>query len=265
MLNIEDSGFHADEYATPDCPHCNGTGRKKEGNDLTSYSICPCVLLAIRQKTADLIIKKNFPKRAQKMSLANFNTGGIVQNERALKVARNFFNNWNQAKENGWVIGFFGQPRSGKTHLAISIARACTKRYLVRPQFLNLPEALRTERERYSNPDLPSALEAAKTAELLILDDLGAEYEKASNEQGRVSWLTEQLYSLLEARYMNQLPTIYTTNLTPGDMEARYSESEAWKRVYSRLTTAQVTDPIQVFLVPDAERRDPEAEKLLLS
>ena len=71
------------------------------------------------------------------MTLARFETGGISQNEKALVAARNFVDNFLRAQEEGWVLGLWGQPRAGKTHLAVAIAQACTKRYLVRPMLLN--------------------------------------------------------------------------------------------------------------------------------
>jgi len=215
-------------------------------------------------ETAEKVIRVAFSSRAQKMTFASFQTGDNVQNERALTVGKNFVDNWPRAVSQGWVLGFYGSPRAGKTHLAVAISQACVRRFLIRPMLLNLPKALRMERERYNNPTLLSPLQQAQEADLLILDDLGAEYERQGDDPSRVSWLTEQLYILLEERFQQNRPIIYTTNLTPSDMEKRYN-NEAWRRVYARLEAAQVTPPMEIFRVPGVEIADPEAKRLLFA
>ena len=131
------------------------------------------------------------------------------------------------------------------------------------PQLLNLPQALRAERERYSNPDAPSPLAEAKQATLLVLDDVGAEYQR-QEDTSRVSWLSEQLYDLLDTRLMSYRPIIYTTNLSPSDMERRF-DNEQWRRVYARLTDSEVCPPLEVLKVPGREQADPEAAALLFA
>jgi len=53
----------------------------------------------------------------------------------------------------------------------------------------------------------------ARTDEILILDDIGA--EKTSN------WVEEQLYALIDIRYRMNRSTIFTTNLTVKDLECK--------------------------------------------
>lgn len=252
------------KYANPNCKQCNGKGRAKTGPGITEWAVCPCAIVGQRLEAAERVIKVIFAPRAQEMTLETFKTGGSQQNERALLAARNFVDHWPRAQDNGWVLGFFGDPRAGKTHLATGIAQACIRRFLIRPMLLNLPKALNAERERYSRPDLPSPLKEAQKADLLILDDLGAEYERQAGDPSRVSWLSEQLYSLLDERFMEKRPIIYTTNLAPSDMEKRY-DNEAWLRVYARLKTAQVINPLEIFPVDELRIADPEAKALLLA
>jgi DNA replication protein DnaC len=249
-------------YAQKDCPRCGGRGRIRTGEGITDWAVCPCALFGQRKATAELLIAQTFPGRAREMTLASFNAGELAQNERALLVAGNFVDNYRRAREQGWVLGFWGPPRAGKTHLAVGIAQACAKRYLARAMLLNVPKALRAERERYSNPDLPSPFAQAALVDLLILDDLGAEYERQGDDRSRVSWVTEQLYGLLDERFMHSRPLIYTTNLAPSDMSRRYS-SEAWKRVYGRLMQAEVVDPLEIVPVAAAASLDPGAAELL--
>lgn len=251
-------------YANPNCPLCQGhPGRVKTGPGINDWAVCPCAILGQRIEAAKLRLKKALPERALQMTFAKFQTGGDPHNERALMVAQNFVDNWPKATKEGWALGFYGMPGAGKTHLAVAIAQAVTKRFNVTPQLMNLPKALRMERERFNNPSLPSPLLEAQKADLLILDDLGAEYERQGDDPSRVSWLTEQLYTLLDERFMQNRPLIYTTNLSPSDMERRY-DNEAWHRVWSRLERAQVTEkPLQVVPVPGVRATRSDAEALL--
>lgn len=202
-------------FAQPNCPRCKGEGRVRDGEGINDLAICPCALYGQRKAAAQAKVEKIFPPRARRMTLASSQSGGLAQNERALRVARNYVGNFLQAREEGWVLGYWGQPRTGKTHLAIAIAQAVTKRYLATPMLLDVPKALRQERARFNNPDLPSPLEIAALADLLVIDDLEAQYERQADDRSRVSWVSEQLYTLLDERFMHHRPTIYTTNLAP--------------------------------------------------
>lgn len=254
-------------YADPNCKHCKDSGhpgRVKTGPGINDWAVCACAILGQRQAAAQMMLEKALPERALKMTFSRFETGGNPKNVEALTVARNFVDNWPMAAGSGWALGFYGEPGSGKTHLAVAIAQAVAKRFNVAPQFMNLPKALRLERERFNHPEMSSPLLEAQQAGLLILDDLGAEYERQGDNPSRVSWLTEQLYSLLDERFMQNRPLIFTTNLRPSDMVRRY-DNEAWQRVWSRLERAQVTDPLEIVRVPGVSGVDPNAEALLFA
>lgn len=240
-------------FANPDCPLCHGRGRVKTGEGISSWAICHCAIVGQRRQTAERVIERSFPGKAKLMTLNSYQTGGIIQNETALKVAKNFVDNWATADQEGWMLGFYGVPQSGKTHLSVGIAQAITKRYLVKPLLMNLPKALRTERERYSNKEIVSQLGLGATADLLILDDLGAEYEAAGRDE--VSWLSEQIYTLLDERVMNNLPTVYTTNLTPPQLKAKY-DNEAGKRILGRIESASILPALKVEPVDSIRNKE---------
>lgn len=253
------------KYALADCRLCRGRGRVRTGEGITEWAVCPCAVARLRQSAAEKVLQTTLPPRALAMTLDSFQTGGFAQNERAEGAARSFVDHYDEARADGWVLGFYGEPRSGKTHLAVAIAQAATKRFLCKPYLLNLPRALRAERERFGDGGGASQLQEAAEADLLVLDDLGAEYEKASG--GGVSWISEQLYLLIDDRVMNNRPFVYTTNLSRSDMERKYS-GEAWQRVYARIREAEVHPggALEVVRVPDIrESRQSRAADLLFS
>lgn len=253
-------------FADPQCPKCHGKGKVKTGPGLLNSARCLCSIIGQHAYTAERMIRRDFPGRAAHMTFDTFQTGDSAFNERALKVARNFVDNYERASQKGWLLGFWGLPSAGKTHLAYAIAIEVTRRYLARAQVLNVVDMLRQEKKTWdrTDPDAPkrSPLDVAMNAPMLVLDDLGAEYTKASLDSGQVTWVYEQLYLLLDRRIMANRPTIYTTNLSPSDLERRL-DTDAGMRVWGRIERAQVAPPIEVKPVQGVNRQDPEDAKLL--
>lgn len=252
------------DNANPDCPACAGRGSIKVGELSGQWAICPCAIAGQRLAVANLRLEKALPSRARRMTLASFEPGTSQKNGKALKAARNFVEHYERASTEGWVLGFTGEPAAGKTHLAVGILQACMKRYGgTTGAYINVPQMLRDERERWRESDgSVSPIEQAISVDLLVLDDLGAQYERDA-EADKVTWVMEQLYTVLDARLMADRPTLYTTNMAWSDLKRRM-DNEAGKRVLSRIERAQVCPPLEVSAVEGVNRQTEEAARLLL-
>lgn len=226
------------QYAIPGCPICGGTGTftiREEGS--VRYALCQCTFYTQRKQAAQLRVDRLFPGRAGQMIFSTYDPGGDPENKLALKAAQRFVDQWHTACEAGWILGFSGQPRSGKTHLANAIAIELVNRYFINPYLLSVPRMLRMERERFNQDDsTPSPIELASNADLLVLDDLGAEYRKAGTP-GSISWVDEQLYLILDERIMFNRPTVYTSNLSAAQLATSFDEAG---RVAGRLMENQI-------------------------
>ena len=66
------------------------------------------------------------------------------------------------------------------------------------------------------------------TCDVLVLDDLGAEYLKQHGEEG---WPQDQLYRLLNARNLAGAPVVITTNHSQRELHQRLG-----RRIADRLT-----------------------------
>ncbi len=130
--------------------------------------------------------------------------------QRALEAARDFIKRY---MEDPYGLGllFTGPVGSGKTFLAASIANELMiKGYQV--LFLVVPDLLDELRATYkSEANELDLLDTARTMPVLILDDLGA--------HNYTEWSRNRLYSIINYRMNDQLPTIITTNLTLDEME----------------------------------------------
>jgi len=122
-------------------------------------------------------------------------------------------------------ITFASEPGRGKTHLAIGVGWAWIAIYLTPVKYWQTEQLLDAMKREFDAPrkgdydqPIPTAFETAERVPLLILDDLGA-------EKG-TEWATAKLQELIDYRYINRLPTVFTT---------MYAAQQLAKPIASRL------------------------------
>lgn len=138
-------------------------------------------------------------------------------------------------------LALVGQVGTGKTHLAVGVlaevADQWLKRYpqqvsyegeraTVRPglvlRFAVVPSLLDELRAGMAYGDRPDPLLELRSADLVVLDDLGRER--------MTDFAAERLYVLVNDRYNARLPTIVTSNSTPAQLA-----EQGYDAVLSRL------------------------------
>lgn len=132
---------------------------------------------------------------------------------------------YDEQRRPGLILhGPFG---TGKTGLAV----AALKRRLLddgggNALFLEVPamfEAMRAEYQAEPRPGRLSLLERAKAADILVLDDLGAER--------LTEWAQERLFQIVNYRSSHLAETIVTTNLKPSELAAHSGERIIWRLI----------------------------------
>jgi DNA replication protein DnaC len=122
---------------------------------------------------------------------------------------------------------FIGRAGLGKTHLSLAIAGKIIESgfNVVYDSAPDLFEKIEREHfgDRHNN-----TMETLKNAELLILDDVSAEWEHSS-------FHVSSFYNLLNTRMSRGLPMIISTNLDMNGLAERYTE-----RITSRLFTMNI-------------------------
>lgn len=119
-----------------------------------------------------------------------------------------------------------GKTGLGKTHLSLSIASAVLERgYSV--IYGSAPDLFRKiEQEHFGREHDDDTINLLQSTDLLILDDLGAEFDS--------QFYASVVYNLINSRLNANRPTIVSTNLDAAELNKRYGE-----RVTSRLFTME--------------------------
>ena len=183
------------------CPICDDTGWKPvEQNGVRRVERCDCWREAL---TVTRLADARIPPRYRRCDLDGFctNTDSLIA---AVRKARKFAETFPVVDKG---LFFLGKPGLGKTHLSVAILREVVRRTNARALFYDVRELLKDIRNTY-NPVVRSTelqvIQPVMEAELLVLDDLGA--EKTSE------WVEETLNLIVNTRYNEKRITIFTSN-----------------------------------------------------
>ena len=199
------------------CPHCRDTG-------FAMGERCSCLEQLVRQLAAEELNRSAF------LSLCNLEEFDLSyyqgeDRDRMGQIYRFCCAYAESFSLNSPNILMMGNTGLGKTHLSLGIAHAVINRgftvlYGMAPDFFE-----KIQDEHFGRGEAGAdTMGTLLSAELLVLDDLGAEYEGGFHQS--------TFYQILNARLNAGRPTIISTNLTPKQLESRYGA-----RVSSRLMT----------------------------
>ena len=156
-------------------------------------------------------------------SFDNFAVGYYPESERPrmsalLEHCREYAGDFSHNSRSMLMLGSTGL---GKTHLSVAIASEVAKKgfYVIYASAQSLIKQIEDEHFGRSDSD---TLGEIYRCELLVLDDLGTEFQSQFN--------TSVVYDIINTRILNSLPTIISTNLTTDGLRARYTD-----RIVSRI------------------------------
>lgn len=213
---LKDAGLPADYLETPyTCRKCSDSG-------FSGGKLCECHKQLLKQIAAEQLSKTSPLKLS---SFADFDLSFYEGTDRMI-MSKIFAYCKAYADDFGmdsYSLIMMGETGLGKTHLSLAIAGEAIKKgynviYGSAQSFFS-----RIENEHFNRTKANENTEETITeCDLLIMDDLGAEFS--------TSFTVSVFYNIVNNRMLAGKPTIISTNLTPPELESRYS-----RRVTSRL------------------------------
>lgn len=212
------------------CAICDDTGWKTiEVDGVSRVTRCECWQRAAVDRFAR---EAEIPPRYEACDLDNFHDYNDSLSK-AVGRARRFVREF-PAVDRGLL--FLGRPGLGKTHLAIACLKLAAHAKGMRGVFHDTRQLLRRIRQTYDPVTRRTETErdvvnAVIGTDLLVLDDVGA--ERATE------WVEEMLHLIVNTRYNERRPTIFTTNYpVEAPPDAKHAETLLERvgfRMYSRL------------------------------
>lgn len=208
------------------CPICHDTHWKSIVADGVEQVVrCDCWRGDLTKR---LMAEARIPPRFARAELETFEHDMDTQRA-AWRKATAFVESF-PVVERGLLL--YGRHGVGKTHLAIGILKACVRSKGARAFFFETRELLRLVRDTYNRSVEETEMEVLQpllAADLLVLDDLGAERTS--------EWVQETLGLVVNTRYNANRPTIFTSNLvdSPDNTDPRSFTFQLGARTRSRL------------------------------
>lgn len=158
-------------------------------------------------------------------------------NRRIASAAENYCRQWEQNRRDNNGLLFYGKPGRGKTTIACCIAnRLLDMGVSVKAMSVNdMIQRVKDSFDKNGQDGETELKREIKNADMLILDDLGAEY--------KTDWSAALVYEIIDARYRSQKPTIVTTNLTMFALCEHLTDNNGVSRAYDRLI--EILSPVE--------------------
>lgn len=262
-IMIEDVEFAYDsekEYIKDGHAYCKVCHERKDGDVMEFFGNKMILRVACK---CDREIEKQKKRREKRMEIERlkrtcFNsmrewsyTFENYQGEenQSLMIAKNFVKDYEKIKKENIGLLFYGSVGSGKTYLACSIANSLIEQYQISVKIRNFAQIINELQKSSFEFDKNAYIESLVNTSVLILDDLGIERD--------TSYAKEQVYNIVNSRYLKQKPTIFTTNLSYETIQ-NCKDSVEYQRIYSRI----IEMCIPVMVVGEDFRRFIQRDKL---
>ena len=137
-------------------------------------------------------------------------------------IVNAFVINFDAFRREGRGLYFYSDTKgTGKTMIACAVANEILKTHDISVKFINVTDYIELVKAKddSSRERVKSIIEAG----LLIFDDIGTQVENKE-------WITTALFQLIDKRYTDHLPTIFTSNVKMEDLK---TDSRISDRIYA--------------------------------
>ena len=198
------------------CDKCSDTG-------YNGSKFCDCFKSLCGKLAAEQLNRSSQLKLSSfdSFSLSYYSGENYTAMKNILEFAKQYAATFNSDSKS---ILMFGQTGLGKTHLSLAIADSVLRKgySVIYDSAINILRSI--EKEHFSYEHSSEMIDLVMNTDLLILDDIGTEYESP--------FYTATVYNIINTRLNCGKPSIISTNLDFNGIARRYD-----KRVMSRIVS----------------------------
>lgn len=170
-----------------------------------------------RMQDAKIELAKTQSLLGKRYANATFDSAEITpDNQNAYRTVKSYAEKYKTMLDKGYGFYVYGDNGCGKTHLIACLCNYLTEKgqKCIFTNFTNIANDIR--RTYNTNEITENVIDKYSRVPFLFLDDFGKEgYKKVNGETG---WIDEQLFTILNNRYNNMLPTIFSSNFSLADL-----------------------------------------------
>ena len=217
---LREYGFPED-FLSPvyECDKCRDTGYITN-RKCSCFRAAEINLIYEQSHIKSLLMTENFGA----LSYDYYAGEDLEKFTKAVQICQNFVKSFNKGYRN---LFFYGTVGTGKSFLSCCVAKELIDHGNLVLCF-SASQLFDILSKSTFDKDSPEAVAGISDdicgCDLLIIDDLGTELTN--------SFVSSQLFSCLNSRYLRKKATIITTNLSLGELRDRYSD-----RIFSRITS----------------------------
>lgn len=199
------------------------------GEERIVNCICQCTVNEMKKEEEE---RRNYErqqeiKKLQKNSLlgdrykdTTFDitiTGNNKMFDNAFKRCRNYCEVSSKVLKEGYGMYIYGDSGTGKTHLTACMVNELIKqnRPTLFTNFFEISQIIRSTFKNNSDSEI-NMIEKISNIDFLFIDDLGTEKVTTNGED---NWLQTKIFEILNKRYNNKKPTVFTSNYSLEQLE----------------------------------------------
>lgn len=212
------------------CTKCNGLRQTKDIIDGFGQRMpVPCDCMKEEKRKAnerdEYNNKMRVLDRIRSASLLGERYKDTTFDKTDLMVNEGFLKAYNRCKRyceistdalvKGYGVYIYGESGVGKTHLTACMCNELINQYqqCLFTNFFEISKLIRASWSR--NTEAEGVIRKICSIDFLFIDDLGTEKLQKNGED---NWLQEQVYDIINNRYNNKKPTIFSSNYSLNEL-----------------------------------------------
>lgn len=228
-MNVDENTYIGDD-GLPHCTKCHGLKVTKDiiqGFGMRMPVPCDCMRAERRkaEERDEYNRKMQMLDRIRSASLLGERYKSTTFEQTDLNINDGFIKAYNRCKKycevsadalkEGYGVYIYGESGVGKTHLTACMCNELINQYhqCLFTNFFEISKLIRAAWNR--NTEADGIIKRICAIDFLFIDDLGTEKLQKNGED---NWLQEQVYDIINKRYNNKKPTIFSSNYSLNEL-----------------------------------------------